>query len=78
MKTALQVLKNGDTEDRKGKEQARAEKNKQVNGSELCKLLRRQPLKRRAGWKMAQVKSVKKSHSKKRKEPYIREISHTE
>ena len=26
MKTALQILRNGDTEDRKGKEQARAEK----------------------------------------------------
>ena len=29
------------------------------------------PLKKRAGWKMAQVKSVKKSHSEERKEPYI-------
>ena len=43
-----------------------------MNGFKLCKLLRRQPLKNRAGWKMAQVKSVKKSHSE-RKEPYIRE-----
>jgi len=42
-----------------------------VNGSELCKLLRRQPLKKGAGWKMAQAKSVKRSHSKERKEPYI-------
>ena len=31
-----------------------------MNGFELCKLFRRQPLKKRAGWKMAQVKSVKK------------------
>ena len=38
-----------------------------MNGSELCKLLRRQPLKKRAGWKMAQAKSVKKSGSQDRK-----------
>ena len=44
-----------------------------MNGSELCKLLRTQPLKKRAGWKMAQVKSVKKTHSEERKEPYISE-----
>ena len=31
-----------------------------MNGSELCKLLRTQPFKKRAGWKMAQVKSVEK------------------
>jgi len=47
-----------------------------VNGFELCKLLRRQPIKERDGWKMAQENSVKKSHSKERKEPYIRESSH--
>ena len=50
---------------------------KKLNGSEAFKLLRRQPLKKRAGWKMAQVKSVKKSHSEERKEPYISESSHT-
>ena len=42
-----------------------------MNGSELCKLLRIQPHKKTAGSKMAQVKSVKKSHSEERKEPYI-------
>ena len=41
-----------------------------MNGSELCKLLRGQPLKKGAGWKMAQVKTVKQSHSEERKEPY--------
>ena len=41
-----------------------------MNASELCKLLRRQPLKKRAGWRMAQKKSVKKLHSEERKEPY--------
>ena len=76
MKTALKIIKNGDTEDRKAKEQAQTEKAK-VSGFELCKLLRRQPLRKRAGCKMAQVKGVKKSHSAERKEPYIREISHT-
>ncbi len=35
------------------------------------------PPKKRAGWKTAQVKSVKKSHSEERKEPYIRESNHT-
>ena len=34
---------------------------KKLNGSEAFKLLRRQPLKKRAGWKMAQENSVKKS-----------------
>ena len=34
-------------------------------------------LKKRAGWKMSQAKSVKKSHSEERKEPYIREIIYT-
>ena len=48
-----------------------------MNGFELCKLLRRQPLKKRAVWKMAQVKSVNKSHSEERKEPYVRESSYT-
>jgi len=48
-----------------------------MNGSELCKLLRRQPRKKRAGWKMAQAKSVKKSGSQERKEPYVRESNHT-
>ena len=77
MKTDQQIAKNRDTEDRKAKERARAGKTNRVNGSELCKLLRRQPLKKRAGWKMAQVKSVKKSHSEERKQTYIRESSHT-
>ena len=45
-----------------------------MKGSVLCKLLRRQSLKKRAGWKMAQVKSMKKSHSEERKETYIREV----
>ena len=48
-----------------------------MNGSELCKLLRRQPLKKRAGWKMAQGKSVKKPHSEERKEPYTVILSTT-
>jgi len=48
-----------------------------VNGFELYKLLRRQPLKKRAGWKMTQENSVKKSHPEERKEPYITENRHT-
>jgi len=48
-----------------------------VNGFELCKLLRRQALKKRAGWKMVQVKSVKKWHPEEREDPYIRESNHT-
>ena len=35
----------------------------------VCSLLSRQPLKKRAGWKMAQKKNVKKSHSKQRRNP---------
>ena len=85
MKTSLQIAKKGDPEHRKAKDPARAnkkkkkkkKKSKQGNGSELCKLLRRQPLKKRAGWKLAQVKSVKQTHSEERKEPYIRESKHT-
>ena len=42
-----------------------------MNGFELCKLLRRLPLRKRAGWKMTQENSVKKSHSEERKESYI-------
>ena len=42
----------------------------------LCKLLRRQPLKKRAGWKMAQEKQHEKV-ALRRKEPYIRESNHT-
>ena len=33
---------------------------KKLNGSEAFKLLRRQPLKKRAGWKMAQEKRREK------------------
>ena len=44
------------------------------NGSELCKLLRRQPLKKRAGWKMAQCEKVVPRREKgalyKRKQSY--------
>ena len=50
---------------------------KKLNGSEAFKLLRRQPLKKRAGCKMAQENSVKKSYPEERKEPYVRESSHT-
>ena len=68
---ALQIAKNGDTEDRKAKEQTRAEK---VTSERIRAL---QTAQKRAGWKMAQVNSVKKSHSEERKEPYIRDSSHT-
>ena len=69
MKSSTQIVKKGDTENRKAKEQARGEKaNKIMNGSELCKLPRRQPFKKRAGWKMVQENSVQKSHSEERKE----------
>jgi len=72
MKTALQIVTNGDTEDKKAKEEARAEKaNKWTDPSSA------NSAEKIGGWKLAQVKSVKKSHSEERKEPYIRESSHT-
>ena len=79
IKKALQTPKNRINKHRKDKEQAVAEKAKiSVNGSKLCKLLRTEPVKERAGWKMDQERSLKKTHSEERKEPYIREGSHTE
>ena len=48
-----------------------------MNGFELCKQLRRQLTpqkkkeKKRAGWKMAQAKSVKKSHSEEKRSPTL-------
>jgi len=38
-----------------------------MNGSEVCKLLRRQPLKKGAGWKMAQEKQREKVVPKREK-----------
>ena len=45
VKTALETAKNRITKTRKAKEQTLAEKHSEVNGSELSKLLRREPLK---------------------------------
>jgi len=46
-----------------------------VNGSKLCKLLRTEPVKERAGWNTVQeiFKKTKKSHTKERgpTTPYI-------
>ena len=40
-----------------------------LRASLVCSLLWRQPLKKGAGWKMAQTKNVKKSRSKQRRNP---------
>ena len=48
-----------------------------MNGSELCKLLRRKPLKKELGGRWLRKNIVKKSYPEERKEPYIRESSHT-
>ena len=78
MKKSLQIARNGDPEDRQAKEQARAEKaNKWTDPSSANCSENNEPLKKRAGWKMAQAKSVKKSGSQERKEPYVRESIHT-
>ena len=77
MKTDLQIAKNGVTEDRKAKERARAGKANKWTDPSSGNCSKGQSLKKRAGWKMAQVKSMKKSHSEEGKEPYIRESSHT-
>ena len=39
-----------------------------MNGTELCKMFRRQPLKKRSWMEMAHVKSVNMSHTGERKE----------
>ena len=77
MKTALKIVKNGDTEDRKGKEQARAEKANKRTDPSSANCSEDNPSRKRGGWKIAHVKSVKKSHSEEKKQPYITESSHT-
>ncbi len=61
IKTALQIAKNETPKERKAKEQDLAEK---LNSERIRALQTAQktPLKKRAGWKMAEENSVKKSH----------------
>ena len=73
----MEIDKNEPPKDRKAKEKARAEKANKWTDTSSANCSVRQPLKKRAGWKMAQENSVIRSHSEERKEPYIRESTHT-
>ena len=73
MKTALQIVKNGDTEDRKAKEQARDEKANKWTDPSSANSPEDNPQEK--NW--VEDGSGKKSNSEERKEPYIRERSHT-
>ena len=77
MKTTMKIIKNGDTEDRKAKEQAQTEKANKWTDLSSANCSGDNRSEKRAGWKIARVKSVKMSHSEERKESYIRESSHT-
>ena len=77
MKTALRIAKNGYPEDRKANEQAQAEKLPSERIRALQTARKTTPHEKSWGCKMAQAKSMKKSHSEERKEPYIRESNHT-